>query len=354
MTTLFDLRENPFAVLGLSPRDGALRVQAVTKPQTQAAARVLLASRPRLAAELRWFPGHADEEIKGYLAAVQSGTLPTPLPQNPLAAACLAAHTVLWGQTEDQAALAVVIVQNWAAIDFADTLKAINSARADSSFPQIQDDLFASEVKGLMADLALAAFMALGEEDTAPLRLSAMVDGLYMQTGRVRPILDAIADRYLLHAWPRLRAIQSDIQRHMTDLEDTGHGDLEPIASDLRRWTEIAAPLHKIYEKRRLDEPATRVLGDNLRQIALRLAPTRPDTSIPLLHLIRHHWPTLTDLAAQIAEDLAKLGVKVDSIHPSSAGFHGALPSGSMRGRRLPIAGADRTDLKQALNVPRD
>jgi len=319
---LFDLRTNPFAVVGLTPRDGpdaiarAVEAQladtAADEDRLRRAQQSLIALRPRLQAEVAWLIGLAPSRAQAILAALgrdDLNALTSTLPALPaLSRANLAAHLAHHRPSE---AIVRTLIEAYDEIVHDELTGLINAERAVARLPSVAADLV-QEVLRAIRESHLEAAQAAVIADPHPGRLmTRLVESWINAEGQARDFLEALAERYDRWSAPILGRIEERLDAAADRLRaHPKRGEaLEEIVRALVEWDEHSQPRQLLFGHKRLDEPRSRGLADKLRSLAVWLANEQQEyqRALVITKALLVTFPELPDVDAQLQKDVKTL-----------------------------------------------
>jgi len=347
---VFDLTSNPFAILRVSPRDDrdailAAYEDAVTEGRPDErklleAQHALMASKPRLHAELSWLLDVAPARVNSILNSLQKATgtaeAATLLEELPgLARANLAAD--LCGRLEPAEPRAqpavdggahlpldpldeLVVAQ--ADIDPPLVLKAVNTARVLAGFPQLDLALVQEGLKAIREQHRNAALELIFATSHPGKRMTQIVDEFLHEDNYIFGFVEDLVERFDARCSERFRVIEDSIRAAETRLRENPHEQwplLRPPPKDsasgqitqrLAEWDEYSQPRQLVYQAKGLDESRSRILYKSLRDLCVWLAneehayqPARQITQA-----LSEAFSELPSVASQSAKDLPALG----------------------------------------------
>ncbi|QBB70538.1 hypothetical protein ELE36_09275 [Pseudolysobacter antarcticus] len=293
-----DISENPFFVLGATPRDRKSRLIELSENLTlsrdqeliAAARNTLLNARQRLAAEVAWFPGVSPQRIALNLKLSQEKPVVAALSGLPIlcCANLLAAslgRVARRGAKPIQEAIAS-LAKLVDAFDAAIVMRDINEDRQASGFPAVSDralveaeltnrknyykraitHLLASTLSAEQRVSVYERLVAEGTsdgEDEAPQLISDLVNIYEIET---KAELDERAEE-IAALIEKTRAIASV---HGSDSHGI-HGATQQIISLLRVWDMIAQPVQLSKKSKGLDHAESSALAFKVRSLAIDL-----------------------------------------------------------------------------------
>jgi hypothetical protein len=314
----FAIDENPFFLLRASPRDGRERLAdladaavedgRLARPAAQALVRTLTASRPRLEAELAWFPGMAPaaarqaadltvaRDIAQALKLV--GDAPTIGRLN------IAAHSCAAGQIE---AFPVWVETVSAGIDPKRLAEAIRADRVAAKFPVPPEQEVADGRDALMRGQADAvAAMLVGEAKGAAVLASAV--GGVVAAAAVPPALDDVLDRWDAANLRNLATITDELERHVATLMRTPRdwSALSRIRALTGRASVVTAPRRAREARAGIDAPAARRIAAKVRALATDMDEKHqaPDLAHTVTAQLVEAFPDLPEFSTWLRNDL--------------------------------------------------
>jgi hypothetical protein len=185
---LFDLGTNPFAVLGLTPRDkpdaitraveARLADPAADEDGLRRAQQNLMALKPRLQAEVAWLIGLAPGRTQAILAALNRNDLDaliSALPDAPaLARANLAAHLAHRRPSE---MIIGALIAAYDEIAHDELIGVINAERAVAGLPRVAADLVEEVLRAVRERHLEAAQAAIIADPYAGRLMTRLVEG---------------------------------------------------------------------------------------------------------------------------------------------------------------------------------
>jgi hypothetical protein len=319
---LFDLTTNPFAVLGLTPRDNAdaiaravealLADPAADEGRVRRAQQNLMAPRPRLQAELAWLIGVAPSRAQAILGALSRDDLDaliSALPDAPgLARANLAAHLA---HQRPSKMIIETLIAAYDEIAHDELTAIINAERVVARLPRVPADLV-DELLRTVREQHLEAAQEAIIADSHPGRLmTRLVEGWLDAESPARDFLEALAERYDRWSTPVLGRIEERLDAAADRLRaHPKRGEaLEEIVRTLSEWDEYSQPRQLLFGQKRLDEPRAKRLADKLRSLAVWLANERQEyqRALVISKALLVVFPELPSVHATLQDDLQTL-----------------------------------------------
>ena len=337
-----DLRENPFFVLGATPRDDRRRLLALADDKSLTAgpdaehaiaeARATLTNPgKRIAAEVAWLPGLAPERAAQLLDLLREKPWRVPfersLPQlaklNLLAAALREAKRFLRVLLPEHVAdLIAALCQAHARIRPELVLSDINADRQVAGFGAVDD---VSRLVPLLDERRRHAERAINRALRVlaeAARRDALTRAVAVATddgGRHGPqLLEDIVDGYETAARGALDDAAANVgglveQVRARAAVDAGHfmldGLIEQLEQAVRAWDAIAQPIQLCARSRGIEHEPSHELAGQVRDLAIALhnEHDRTDLSQRLTELLGVAFAEVDAVAEQVADDAAAL-----------------------------------------------
>jgi hypothetical protein len=337
-----DLRDNPFFVLGATPRDDRRRILALADEKSLLAApdaeRAIAEARAtltnpgkRLVAEVAWLPGLAPQRAAELLLLLREKPWHIPfqqsLPQlarlNLLAAALREAKRFLRILLPEHVAdLIAALCAAHAAIDAQRVLADINADRQVAGFGAIDDVGRLApllEERRRHAERAINRALAVLAEPPRRAALTRAVATATADGSRHGPeLLEDIVDGYEAAARQALDQAAAEVARLVQEIgprvaADARHFALEGLATQLEQavnaWDTIAQPIQLCARSRGVDHEPSRALAWQVRDLALTLHNEhgRTDLSLRLTRLLGAAFAEVDPVAERVADDAEAL-----------------------------------------------
>jgi hypothetical protein len=353
----FDLKDSPFYLLDVSPRsdrgslaaavDKALDSGELDETTVNRAQQLLMATKPRLAAEVAWLLGVAPARIRLLVesADVPSGAL-AELP--PLAGTNLAAHKCsadapAWADLE-------FLVKEQEALDATEVAASVNAERRVSGFGQVDLRLVEESLtvlRGRHLEAAAYALATMPSGGNGCVKLIAQ----HRQAGqRVSAFIDDLVERFDVHANPKLQKLQDGLFTLLGSISDHGsisEAEHEAIRNGLSHWQDLAGPNQLIAAGRSMVDPRTKAVFERIRATVLYLnnEKNEPAQAFSLVNTVTDFFAHVPEVGDRLTADLAKLTELVEerkfesvfrpltSILESAAKNHADLSSSTLRGQ---------------------
>ena len=315
----FDLKESPFYVLDVSPRsdrgnlaaavDGALDLGKLDEATVNRAQQLLMATKPRLAAEVAWLLGVAPARIRPLIesADLSSAGL-AELP--PLAGINLAAHKCsadapAWPDLE-------FLVKEQETLDVTEIVASVNAERRVSSFGQVDLRLVEESLtvlRGRHLEAAAHALATMPNGGNACVKLIAQ----HRQAGqRVSAFVDDLVERFDAHSNPKLQKLQDGLFTLLGSISEHGsisEAENEAIRNGLTHWQDLAGPNQLIAASRSMVDPRTKAVFERIRATVLYLnnEKNEPAQAFALVNTVTDFFAHVPEVGDRLTADLAKL-----------------------------------------------
>src|SRR5439155_21026501 len=249
----FDLKESPFYILDVSPRsdrgslaaavDAALDSGELDETTVNRAQQVLMATKPRLAAEVAWLLGLAPARIRllvkhsAELASAALGELP------PLAGTNVAAHRC----STDQPALADLefLVEQQEGLDAPGLAAVVNAERRVSGFGRVDVRLVEEALAVLRGRHLDAATHALAAMENGGKVCVKLIEDHRHAGQRVSTFVDDLVERFDARSNAKLQKLQDRLFILLASISE--HGSISEaehgaIRRALSQWQDLAGP----------------------------------------------------------------------------------------------------------------
>jgi hypothetical protein len=319
--TGFDLRANPFHVLGVSARsdaaaiaraaDEAISSGRVGEAEARAAERALIDPEARLIAEVGWFPGVPARRIAALRSLLDSGgedddgnPLPAMARANVLADRCARDYAAGYGGTLRR------LLEAHAEIDVADLARAIDIDRSAAGLPAVDAAGLGralARVRDAHAEAALEAVY----EDSQPADVADALARRYLADGAMSEgFLDGIVEKYLARAEPRLAGAEAAVRDAVAAFDRGGQQtDFDRVVEALEAWrAEIAARLI-LRNAKRTAEPRTAALCAEVLAAAKSMATVQksPDKADALHRALETVFSDIGSVTDQVARNRGEI-----------------------------------------------
>ncbi|MCW2247745.1 hypothetical protein M2352_003379 [Azospirillum fermentarium] len=320
---MFDLLQNPFAILGVSPRDGAdvltdhyedaLIEHGIDEKALLKAHQALAASKPRLEAELSWLLGVTPGRLARIVAMLRkgdcAGAAETLSGLPPLARMNLAAHLCGHGFADSYHINCVLNAKADVHSHLVATL--INSERQVAGIKPISEELVETGLRALErghVETILAAVTAIPNPGAT---ITNVVSIFIDAPAQARDMLECIVDGFDRWTAPRLHAINEKVDTQIERLHNEPFDErpLDVIKDLLADWNSLTQAQQLVYQAKHLDEPRSEELYQKIRKLAVWLS-NEHDLYAMSLRLIRALEQTFTRLHSvheQLPEDIQTL-----------------------------------------------
>lgn len=324
MPTPFELTSNAFNVLGVSLRtkkdeiasahDDALADHRWPEATLGRAQQALLIPKPRLESEISWLPTISPSSAKDLVAKLATGDL----------AAC---HQALQNMTGlDRANLAAdlccrnprgagyvsALVDAYSEFDAGSVEKALSDNRAVSGAGRLDPALVAPALAALRAAHAKAAMESIKAQAVpGDAMLEVANEFLGHDDDNIQHILGDIAKHYDSWSEPSLRAIRDSISAEIKNLRanPSGQAPITRIGDLLEKWDAISQPMQVIEQFKGHDEPRSRELYNELRELCLWLANDEGhyEQALAISQALLDTFPELPSVSLDLSKDIETL-----------------------------------------------
>ena len=326
----FDLLSNPFAVLGITPRDDASAITIayedaldeakLDEHELLSAQQSLMASRPRLAAELSWLTGVAPRvaanicsKIAGQIPISEQDTAALP----PVSVANVCSACLGYLSRAEFLNIAFALADSYQNIDLAAVNNLINAERQVAGFAAVEQSLVQSELKKLRQEHVQAMVSGATKfDDAGPLMTAIAEYGIEQSDGALDFVGEAVEafDRWTA---PYLHEIDEQIDRSTSQLRDDPslEAPLGEIETHLENWDSFNQAQQLIFEARNLDEPRSRAIYDKLRELTIWMANEHGEhaSARRISQALLDTFPELPTVIHQVGQDIEALDDLLES-----------------------------------------
>jgi len=331
-----DLLQNPFHILGATPRDNRHRILDLADERSLLfdsnkcidARSVLTNARKRLAAEIAWLPGIGPKRTVALLSLLESS--PTDLLAVDKLSSIVRANLLVAGlarlpdhNADDVAEWILAIARAFEDIDSEELCMIINEERVVSGFAEVSD-LSAVEAeiqerrryyhriikssldrlspKKLVAAVTMAVESATHDgEEQGPILIADLVDSYEIE-----------AQEFLYKEEDNIKAIVEKL-RAAVDAERSDYV-LAPLVNQLiqvvKNWDTVAQPIQVSTKSRGLDHDASHRVAGLVRGLAIHMFNEhgKLDFSQQLTNMLQEVFAEVGEVAERTAEDADALG----------------------------------------------
>ena len=328
------LTDNPFFILGVTPRDGKDVIAEVFEERTadgyyeesvlMQTQKNLLTSKARLDAEIGWFPELAPKRAWEMVDILKNMMGPKSADKEKNQKRLLEIVTDLSGVSQANVAAYICAMQtsNFAALKIlvqaqkdisVEPLKnAINANRQIAGFPEISNNLVEDALKALKDSYAKSALHQITAFEHPGNGMTQLVKEYSSGEINEKRFLEIIAERYDAWVIPKLRDFEDKIDHLITKAQKSKKGYkkiVEDIIVLLREWDEYAQPSQLIFHAKGLDEPRSRKVFDKVRELVLWLANEQQEhpLSLALSKASKEIFSELPSIFNSLNEDIGTL-----------------------------------------------
>jgi LysM repeat protein len=380
-----NLLDSPFSILRIPSDANAQEIQkaveetvfagVASEENAREAQRTLMASRPRLFAELSWFPGCSTFQIDQVLTALRRGISADSILDllksvRGIARANLAAHLCNQGVVDGNVIRALVTSQKVMVPEYA--LPLINEAREKTGFPKVSEELIREALGQLRSEHCEAAYNAIVTRPHPGKAMTSVVEAFKEADGPVADLLDMVAARYDAWSAPTLSRISDDLDELIRMLREDPASTFEvgEIQEKLRLWDEYSQPLQLLQEAKGLDEKKSLDVYEKLRELCIWLANEKEEyeKALEISKALHETFPELPSVLASVERDMETLEglisharvdealqglvAVVEEIVKSPSDFSVSMDRGDFReGREKSLAGRLYAELLSAVEA---
>lgn len=290
------IKENPFYVLGATPRDSRQKIQELVEEKEleldtsicSEAKMVLVNPRKRLSAEISWFPGVSIRQINTIVKSIEKDTID---PENIGKLSSVAGFNAMLAYllsgvklTPKQLENAIFdLAKDYDDIKSEQVMKIINEDRSISGFPEVTELSQINEEILALKDNAIHEIQKL----VAPLsfeRMNKLMLNLVERALKEETpckLLDDIIDKvYVLEVQKNIDNIRSNITKGIEDIKKAlSHGAskaklksmVEPFLEELEKFDDIMQPIQLSTQKRGLEHNLTKEVAYEVRSLSIAL-----------------------------------------------------------------------------------
>ena len=287
------LKKNPFFILDVSLRDSQeVIAEAFDEKLADGehdegtlfqAQRTLMASKPRLEAELSWFPDITPKKAKelakhlelDYSKTAKKYFYKTLGELNGLSKANLAANICMDEQGDVECLKAIVSAQS--EISIQSIQSEINATRKVSGFPDVNEDLISDQLEKLNKIWAEAAVKQIFTAEHSGNYMVELLNVFSQNENEAsKRFLDILMERYESSIVPTLRDHEDTINEIISGIKNNNakdaNDDVDRLIRELELWDEYAQPSQLVHCEKGLDEPRSKKIYENIRDFSLWLA----------------------------------------------------------------------------------
>ena len=379
------LRDNPFFILGVSPRSSVRDVASACETKgleldtalAQKARAALTQPKARLAAELRWLIGLAPSRAHELVKRLESdaSAVRDALPRLPALARCnLALELAGLGAVSCADALKL-ISQVYEGIDPEHLLGTINEDRTVAEMPRVQDAaLIRQELSRRAEEIADSLAALLERESDADTQLATVLEEAAGGDDQLPLLLHLVTDRYHLWAKHLLDQRADRVREALQQLRTVASGASVPteavpmalmsLEHAVRAWDRAAQPLQLLARSKGTADEASITLAHEVRSTAVDISNEHGlhEEALAITNLIAEAFEEVPHVLERIDEDrealeeiLSDLRLKddiqtvrpaIDAVRQSIDALRSAVEGG---GERTSIDGRRLLDLRKAV-----
>ena len=282
----FDLAENPFVRLGLSPLDGRERLNSAVdsalwdddspehEHKLNLARNDLVAPKTRLDAELGFFLGLGEFDYAPVLKALKTDTAAPEMDSlqgldraNLLAHRCSAA-----GPIDTRIRRCNALVRAHADVSVRNVASDIAKARRAAQMAPVSDEDLRAGLQRLRRRHADVLVEALVSDSQGVSLIGDWAARLSNEPGRDAELIESVLSAYEAAVATKLETAASAVRQELANLADGDGDDLSEFESRLREWDRLAQPLQLAGNARGIDEQHSKDLFTDIRNTMLELA----------------------------------------------------------------------------------
>lgn len=314
----FAFETNPFYILRASPRDGqdalaeaaenAVSGGRATEKDALGAQRALMAAKPRLDAELAWFPGVAPSTVSRILESLArpSAVAETGAELPELVRANVAAQRAAGGD----ASAIQDLIEAQATIDPDATMSAVNADRSVAGFPRVDRTLLDQALLGLKSAHVRAAVQALMSSVDPPQAIADLSKKFVPAIDARRDFIEEVVERYDVAAAARVAAVEQTVNAAIRSYADTGdRSALEEVQAAMKAWRGETEARRVVFSTKKLDEPRSAELFRTVRELGKELVNKRdaPERAQELFGALRAAFVDVPSVADQMDRDISEI-----------------------------------------------
>lgn len=356
---MLDLKNNPFNILGVSPRDdvrfinNAYQDAIIDFPEQKGelldARQSIIIAQRRVGPELRWFPGTSDETIKTVTSEIDKVNGFDFSSFEGLAKANLIAHH--HSSIERAERLLAHAVDDLIEDDVRDV---VNIDRAKAGLPEIPKDAFRLEWKKLQLEYVECALdMLTSRQNPGNAMLDLVEDHLADQEiqGKFTKMLAIRFDEW---SRPVLNDIEARIRLGLSSLGDQEIDErtFRGVVADLNEWDSYRQPIQLLADNLDIDDTRSLELFNDVTHALIQLSSQQGNISFArrccdVLHDVFQEIPTaresisnlrdqiereasLSSLSELVDENLENLGSLATSVDKGQFKSGGRAPAGKL------------------------
>ena len=320
----FNLTENPFAILGVSPRDDqskilecyeeALIEEGANEDLLLKSQRALMVSKSRLDAEVSWFIGVSPSRVRKvieFLSKMSKPKMPKTLYTGlgGLDWANLLIHLCSNGFTSIKRMMALIEAQGRYSVE--QVYNAVNANRSISGFPKVELVLVEKAIDSLREKHSSVIFECVISSEHPGNVLTKLVETFIEKDGIKRDFLERVAERYDSWSTSKLRTIRDEINSEIAHLKSNLKDQPAKLSilNNLKTWDEYNQPLQLIYQEKGLDEPKSREICKDIRNFCIWLSNEKGEYSLSLeiSKAILDIFPELPSVIDIVEDDIETL-----------------------------------------------
>ncbi len=361
MSAIFDLTQNPFAILGVSPRSGTTEIadakadRLFDSEYDEAALEVahseLIVERKRLFHEVSWLADLAPNRARAIVAelpkvdsACAANVVPT---EAQLSRVNVAADLLMrFPHARD---LAQELLDGHNQIDWRSVRQTIDETRALSGFGLTKDDAWKRAQSDLIDRHAEALLATVTMTEDGPELLASMLAASPSAKIPTNGLLERTVTQYDRWSVPRLEQLSEQIDASLAALKagtDT-EVNLSRLENLLADWDRISQPVQLRDQAKGLDEPRSLRLFKHVREVAIWFANERDNNEAArrITAAFAAAFSELPTVAAMTAADLKTLNENIThaealkALHPLEVAADGAIEKLSDAAKQIRAGG---------------
>jgi len=333
-SSAYGLRNNPFALLGVSTRDDRRRILESAESKSleldealcRKAQADLTNPRLRLGAEIAWLPGVSPKKASQYLSALLGGPSLTRLDASLPVLANLNLMAETWNtidefrSAEELSGFICEVALLFGKIEAAEVMREINEDRTVSGFPEIRSlDEVEAEITERGRYLRACVRNALNRMPTSIL-VAAMTNAVDRTTSsgekQAPEFIDALVDSYSVDTCGFLEAEAANVHKLIDAIRTSAESKasisnyIDQLETVARNWDTVAQPIQLSAKSRGLDHDASDDLANAIRSLGIDLFNEHDllQQSQRITALVQGLFAELPEFAERAAKDADALG----------------------------------------------
>lgn len=321
----FDLASNAFAILDVSLRASEKLIHKafdqlsfevdVDRHELEKARAALLSTRDRVKEEAAWLPEITPTKARSIIAALKNGSADdlekfgNQLPN----LAAVNFHANMLVRTPEDHELAGSLIYRIENLDYAASKNAVDESRVAAGLPASNSELWQTAISEQLEQYAKLTARTLAKSSEGIALITQLMEAFDPETANTKFVLfvDSVINQFSAETERQLDEWEAEIEELISSAKEkpSDEDGVREISLRISDWDRLRQPVQLRDEKRGLDDPKSKELCNQIRDVCLYLANECNEyfNARILARCLTEHFGELPSISEKLESDLTQL-----------------------------------------------